>query len=177
MPDVPIVAVIAIVGTILVLADAILIRRRIAARVMALQGPMDTVAATIASLASGGNAEALAILDQLPYPLIVHDRTGRVIYLTPQAAAIIGRPPERIIGTTYLERNDNQDGLRTFHEFRSLVVLDRKTHEGEISYLSPGDLVRRRYTFRVSPFFRGEVVYGTVAIFQDISASYISRFS
>ena len=105
------------------------------------------------------------------------DRDGRVVYANPEAAAILGGTPEQIIGTTHTERGDNQDGVDTFHEFRVLAMMDGKPHNGEISYRTPGEDIRKRYVFRVAPFRTGAIISGTVTTFRNISDEYTSRFS
>lgn len=161
----------------LAVLDAILLRRRIAGQVVSLQATIDALAHTLAQIGANTNGKARAILEQSPYPVMVHDREGRIVYANYEAAAILGGTPEQIIGTTYADRGDKQEGVETFHEFRQLALLGGKSYEGEISYRTPGEDVRRRYVFRVAPFRTGSIISGTVTTFRDISSAYMSRFS
>ena len=170
-----IVVVLAVVS--LAVLDAVLLRRRISHQVVTLRATVDVLARQLEQVGAANNGKARAILEQLPDYLVVHDREGRITYITPGAAELMNSTQERLIGTTYQERGDTQEGTATFHEFANLTRLSGKPQRGEISYQALGTDRRRRLVFHIAPLRTGNVITGTVAVFYDISTEYTSRFS
>lgn len=159
--------------------DNILIRQRIAAQVstqvILLQQTVDALTKQLAAIGSH-NGKAKEILRQMPDYLMVHDKQGRITYITPAAADLLGGTTESVIGTTHEERRDTQDGVKVFHEHRILAFLSGKTSEGEVSYRTPGTDKLRRIAFRISPYRDGNTTIGTVAVLRDITREYTPRF-
>lgn len=177
MSDLPLLVAIVLGVVSLAVLDAILLRRRIAVQVASLQATINAMARQLEQVGGANNGKARAILEQLPDYLVVHDRDGRITYVTPGAAELMNSTQERLIGTTYLERGDRQEGTLTFHEFANLTRLSGKPQRGEISYQAQGTDRRRRLVFHIAPLRTGSVITGTVAVYHDISSEYTSRFS
>jgi len=183
VPEWTLLGVIVLGVVSLAVMDAIRLRRRIAGEVAALRDTADTLQETINVMArqleqigATTNGRARAILEQMPEYLVVHDRDGRITYITPAAAEVMNSTPEELIGTTSQERGDGQEGTLTFHEFANLSRMDGKIHRGEITYQAQGTDKRRRLEFYVGPLRNG-IITGTVTVFRDISNIYTSRFS